>query len=321
MKPAGKRYLYAFFHGDERRENDQQVYFSISEDALRWKVVNDGNPVLRSSIGDCGVRDPFLVRTGNSFVLLATDLNTKHPRYADGDGIPDWRLMERAGSRAIIVWRSPDLVAWTGPERIDVAGGLPLGNVWAPKATYVAERMQYLVYWSSTCAADDYAKERIYACWTEDFAHYSPAYEFIDRQCSSIDAEVERDPLHGGWLLYVKNETDKTVGMYGADHLVDGDRAVFEQFRHIRQGALDGLHGVEGPSIVRRDDGSAVLYLDEYMGRRRGYFPMISDDPRVADSFVPVPEQGYAMPSGARHGSVLSITQGEFDRVVSADWR
>lgn len=61
-----------------------------------------------------------------------------------------------------------------------------------------------------------------------------------------------------------------------------------------------------------------VLYLDEYMGAKRGYMPFVGDDPTRAASFVPFEPSQYCMPDGARHGSVLTITSKEAELLESA---
>lgn len=53
-------YLFVHFTGES--ESGEQIYFSLSRDGLHWEDVNHGEPVLRSEIGEKGVRDPFLIR-------------------------------------------------------------------------------------------------------------------------------------------------------------------------------------------------------------------------------------------------------------------
>lgn len=323
---TGACYLYAYFHGDESLDDDQQVRFALGGDALHWEPLNDGEPVLRSTVGDHGARDPFLVRLpGGGFVLLATDLNTKHPRYADDQGRPDWDAMQAEGSHAMLVWRSDDLIDWHGPEPVDMVGDLPLGNVWAPKATYVPERGEYLVYWSSADAGDVSLKERIHARWTADFRTFSDPFLLIARDHSCIDAELTR--VGGRWVLYLKNETDKTVGVYVSSRLFDdgaaevgnGRGALSSAFERVPHPSLDALRGIEGPAAVRRDD-DVVLYVDEYMGLKRGYLPLVADDPARPGGFALVPADGYRMPDGARHGSILRVTGVEAER-LRRRWR
>lgn len=74
-------YLLAHFIGEQ--PDGEQVYFSYSEDGLHWKDLNGGQPVLRSDLGEKGVRDPFIIRSplDHHFYIIATDL-----RIASGKG-------------------------------------------------------------------------------------------------------------------------------------------------------------------------------------------------------------------------------------------
>lgn len=54
-------YLFVHFIGEKYPEGEQ-IYFSVSEDGLHWQDLNGGQPVLRSPLGELGVRDPFMVR-------------------------------------------------------------------------------------------------------------------------------------------------------------------------------------------------------------------------------------------------------------------
>ena len=67
-------YLLVHFTGQSAR--GEQIYFSVSEDGLDWTDLNNSEPVLVSTLGDKGVRDPAIVRSpdGKKFYLLATDL-------------------------------------------------------------------------------------------------------------------------------------------------------------------------------------------------------------------------------------------------------
>lgn len=305
-------YLYVYFHGDESRNDDQQVYFAVSDDALRWTALNKNLPVLRSSLGDGGARDPFILRRGSEFILVATDLNTKNPRHAFPDGMPNWRHMEIHGSPNIVLWRSSDLVSWSSPTLIDVSQGMPFGNVWAPKCLIMPDSDDVLVYWASTHAEDNYSKERIYGSWTKDFSRFSEPFLMLAPAFSCIDARFVR--MGDMWLLYLKNEEEKTVGAYCTDRLFDasGIPEPLEQYRSIGDSLLKRLTGVEGPSPIMRDDGLFMLYLDEYMNDKRGYFPLCSENPMLRDSFTAVESQSYIMPEGARHGSMLRITSDEY---------
>ena len=72
-------YLFGHFIGEEN-ENSEQIYFAVSRDGLHFKDMNNGNPVLVSTVGERGVRDPYLYRSaeGDRYFLIATDLSIYH---------------------------------------------------------------------------------------------------------------------------------------------------------------------------------------------------------------------------------------------------
>ena len=63
-------YLFAYFKGEGLAQGEQ-IYFAASRDGLNWKDLNGGNPVLTSSLGEKGLRDPFIMRSadGDKFAL------------------------------------------------------------------------------------------------------------------------------------------------------------------------------------------------------------------------------------------------------------
>ena len=92
------KYLFIYFIGEQ--EDGEQVYFSVSSDGLHWEDLNQGKPVLRSCVGEKGIRDPFVVRDSENdrFYMMATDL-----RIGAGKG---WEEAQYRGSRNLIIWES-----------------------------------------------------------------------------------------------------------------------------------------------------------------------------------------------------------------------
>lgn len=107
-------YLFAYFKGEGLAQGEQ-IYFAVSEDGLHWKDLNDGNPVLVSSLGEKGLRDPFIMRSaeGDRFFVIATDLKI----YGNGN----WSAAQTTGSKSIMVWESTDLVHWSEQRMCRVA--------------------------------------------------------------------------------------------------------------------------------------------------------------------------------------------------------
>ncbi|WP_295844060.1 hypothetical protein [uncultured Microbacterium sp.] len=129
MGDAGPASLLVHFTGESSQ--GEQIYLSASTDGKYWNDLNNGQPALLSTVGTKGVRDPSIVRSpdGSKFWIVATDL-----RIASGSG---WGNAIDNGSRNIVVWESTDLVNWSAPWLLNVAGAIPDGrNAWAPEAIW-----------------------------------------------------------------------------------------------------------------------------------------------------------------------------------------
>ena len=84
-------FLFVTFKG-EQTPMSEQIYFALSKDGQNWSALNNSQPVLVSTLGEKGVRDPYLLRAhdGKKFYLIATDLsiNLNH----------DWGRAQEAAS-------------------------------------------------------------------------------------------------------------------------------------------------------------------------------------------------------------------------------
>ena len=131
-------YLFAYFKGEGLAQGEQ-IYFAVSKDGLHWPDLNDGNPVLTSSLGEKGLRDPFIMRSadGNKFFVIATDLKI----YGNGN----WSAAQTSGSKSIMVWESSDLINWSDQRMCQVAPE-GAGCTWAPEAFYDEDEQTYVVF-------------------------------------------------------------------------------------------------------------------------------------------------------------------------------
>lgn len=297
-------YLFAHFTGEHR--DGEQVCLSLSRDGLHWNDLNGGRPVLRSDIGECGVRDPFLVRDDRHgrFYLIATDL-----RIEAGKG---WDVAQHAGSRDLIVWESADLVEWEGPRACRV-GTDGAGCVWAPEAVWDEEKSEFLVFWASMTKREGDAepKQRIYAAHTADFRCFSEPEVYIERECHVIDTTIIR--ADGGYYRFSKDETTKNIRMdFGTTLNRDA-------FRDVRSSVLEAMPGVEGPEAYSLPDGRWCLIVDRYSAGL-GYLPLISSNLQAGEFEVAEPGTYDMGRTKKRHGGVLRITDEEHDRLAVADW-
>ncbi len=124
---AYEGYAFSYFTGNSIA--GEKIYFAASRgnDALKWDELNNGQPELESTMGEMGLRDPFLIRSpeGDRFFLIATDLSIGR----NGD----WDRSQRQGSRYLEVWESTDLVNWSEQRHVLVSPETA-GNTWAPEA-------------------------------------------------------------------------------------------------------------------------------------------------------------------------------------------
>ena len=142
-------YLFGHFIGEES-ELGEQIYFAVSEDGLIFKDMNQGTPVLVSTVGEKGVRDPYLYRSkeGDRYFLIATDLSIFHRGgwLQNEQGYCD---ASTTGSPYLVFWESTDLVHWGEPKLIDVAPE-NAGMAWAPEMIYHDETGEYIIFFSSS---------------------------------------------------------------------------------------------------------------------------------------------------------------------------
>ena len=307
-------FLFATFRG-ESSPMTEQIYFGLSRDGLAWQALNSGEPVLVSTFGEQGVRDPFLLRaaSGDRFFMIATDLSI-HLN-------PDWRRAVTRGSRAVVIWESEDLVNWSEPRRVEVAPE-DAGCTWAPQAIHDDQTGNYLLYWASTTGRDNFDKHRIWAATTSDFRTFSEPFIFIERERPVIDTDIVRDPDTGRYFRFSKDEATKATLMESSD-------AILGEWTEVEGFSLADLQGVEGPACFRlngggTDDASGsdasshspqwCLMLDQY-ATGQGYKAWITTD--LASGEFEVAE-ATRFPFRFRHGSVLPLTPKEYDRVQQA---
>jgi hypothetical protein len=136
---------YAFSYFVDNSLAGENIFFAASNgnDALSWTELNNGEPVLTSSQGTRGLRDPFLIRSpeGDTFYLIATDLSI-------GSGT-SWGDAVRKGSLYLEVWESNDLINWSEQRHVKVAPD-NAGNTWAPEAYFDESIGEYIVFWASS---------------------------------------------------------------------------------------------------------------------------------------------------------------------------
>ena len=293
---------YLFVHFIDKRHNtpmSEQVYFSVSRDGSKWENLNAGQPILTSNVGECGVRDPFIIRSadGGKFYIVGTDLNV----HLRDDG---WKMATINGSRNILVWESTDLVNWTDVRMCKVAPE-GAGCAWAPEVIYDEESDDYMVFWASRSLKDGRRKHRMYYSKTKDFRSFTPAQLYIERGSDVIDTTIVKS--NGKYYRFSKDETVKVVTVEEGDSLLG-------EFHRI-DSTMDNVKGVEGPECFQLKDGRWCLIVDQY-AKNKGYCAYYSDD-LSSGKFVRSRKDFNTGSIKLRHGGVIPITEEEFNRLIA----
>lgn len=339
-------YLFAYF--PYAGVKDERIYFGISEDGLNFEALNDSKPVLESTLGTHGLRDPFIIRSheGDKFYLIATDL-TVAGITQDGETYPGmgWSENQVIGSKSIMVWESEDLVNWSEQRMCEVAVETA-GCTWAPEAYWDDETGQYVVFWASKVSDDDNAKQRVYYATTRDFYTFSPAQVWIEENGSVIDTTVIKAGDY--YYRYTKNEDGDTN-----EHGTPSKRIYCERSQSltsldwelVSKNSLDvGGGQIEGGCIfkINTDDvenAKKIAALKDYTlegdevycliadATGKTIFPGLSSDITTGSFHVLGTEANasvggtplYTMPEpAASHGTIMPITSEEYDNLMKA---
>jgi hypothetical protein len=309
-------YLFSYF-APETRADGEQVYFALSKgnDALNWQEINNGKSVLISSLGEKGLRDPFIIRSpeGDKFYQIATDLKI--------NGNWNWDRAQRTGSKSIMVWESTDLVNWTNQRLVKVSPDTA-GNTWAPEAFYNASGGEYVVFWASKIYAEtdpdhkgSVANKMMYAT-TRDFHTFSEPKVWIPNVTGSVidSTVIEHD---GMYYRFNKDEGNRKGCGAPFPFLETSATLLNPAFTEVTKCIGKGvIPRGEGPLVFKsntKKDGKDTWYLfiDDY--GVKGYVPFETNDLASGEW---TPSTDYNLPARPRHGTVLPVTQAEYDRLL-----
>ncbi|MDD6550515.1 MAG: family 43 glycosylhydrolase [Lachnospiraceae bacterium] len=318
-------YLFAFFKGENNKSlnyQGEQIYFDDSEDGLHWYELNHGKAVISSTLGDKGLRDPFIIRSaeGDKFYMIATDL-----RIDNGAG---WGAAQYSGSKYIEIWESTDLVNWSAQRQAKVATA-DAGCTWAPEAVYDDTTGEYMVFWASMVNG----VHHVFYCTTRDFYHFSDTKEWITlknkngKVISVIDTTVTAVENPDGSKTYYrmsKVEAGSEAALEDGDHengkyeILERSDSLLGTWTRIKSQSLNDNQWVEGGTIFKFNDDDSngqdkwCLLLDNFGGI--GYYPLWTTD-LGSGEFTRYEKSEYSFPSLLRHGTVIPITDEEFQAV------
>ncbi|MFF0157878.1 glycoside hydrolase family 43 protein [Streptomyces sp. NPDC005263] len=305
---ADPGYLMVHFTGEG--STNQQMYLSHSTDGVHWNDLNGGGMVLRSTVGTKGVRDPAFVRSpdGSKYWIIATDLCINCGQ--------DWPGSINNGSRNLVVWESTDLVNWSQPRLLNVAGAIPDGrNAWAPEAIWDPASNDYVLYWATNVPLNGATKHRIYYAHTSDFRTITTPQTYIERPGTQeiIDTQIIEVPPGVGDYRYVRASGDGQITL-------EGSNSILGTWTDLGNLSGIGLTGsmVEGPMWMKFNGTDKwALYLDQYASSG-GYMPVLTTDPSDPAAYQKQASTSYNMGgTKKRHGWIMNLTAAEESRVLA----
>ncbi|CAM3346970.1 glycoside hydrolase family 43 protein [Kibdelosporangium persicum] len=280
-------YLMAYFtESPSFTGADYGLHLAVSRDGLNWTPLNQNNPVVTPTAGEMGLRDPFVFRKrDNTFVVLATDLKgtdfTKNSQY-------------------LHVWDSTDLTSFTGYRRVRMH--TMNTHTWAPTAFWDAARGQYGIVYSANNGRDVFM-----ANYTSDFRSVSAPQVFFSPSFGVLDSDIVVDGTTT--YLYYKNLADGLT--YGARSTTGAPNSFTTYTSGLKQG-----NAMEAPLLLKTNEGGWRLWADSFSPVNADYYAWSSSN-IAANSWTPLNQRDYTPPLNAKHGSMLGITDAEYNAVVN----
>lgn len=305
-------YLFVHFRETDSVEGEQ-IYFSVSRDGFHWKMVNSGKAVIKADKGDLGVRDIVITRTRDSqFVMMATDLALRRNEATKYEG--SIKTAFQKGSKSLAMWKSEDLIHWSEEILVDLSDN-HLGCLWAPGIFYDNKKDEYFIHWASTEKEDNYAGLSIYCFTTKDFETFSkPRLFYKKKDSETLDSCICYE--NGTYHFFVKSSENPKAVIHMTSSALMGKYVRDEEF-DIQMNQLYDRKAYEAPAIFVAGDHKPYLLMDYYGCEKRedqGYVPFAIEGLK-APKLKMVKDKFY-FPYGFKHGVVIEITEGEYDKVL-----
>lgn len=302
---------YLFSHFREKITPDgEQVYFALSKDGFNWTQLNNGEPILTSTLGEKGCRDIEVIRLkSGGFVILTTDLSIAY--RMDENYQVNWKEVNSTGSKCLCMWKTDDFITFSEQKRI-YFGRDDFGCMWAPEIFYDEINDEYLIHWGSTLAEDNFTHMSIFSSTTKDFESFSEPKLFFTKDNEILDTHLVK--FDGIYHLFYKNAEHPSMNMHATSKKLYGpyehDKA-FEDY----MATLEKPGSYEAPTTLVLPDGRWCLMLD-FFGcekEKMGYVPFVSDKP--GDSNFKRYDESFSFPYGFKHGGIIEITDEEYNKI------
>ncbi len=286
-------YVMGYFkESPDGSQNTFALHLAYSSDGLNWTPLNQNNPVVTPTLGEKGLRDPFILRKQDgTFVVMATNMNGQ----------------DFSGNKSmyIHIWDSADLRTFTGYRLLQVHNSSTM-HAWAPEAFYDASRGQYAIFW-----AGNTDRNRIYVSYTTDFktvTNVNSLQVFFDPGVTAYDSDVIS--YNGTYSMYYAN--GKIHG-YKSSSLNPGS------FTNNYVPELLAGSAIEAPTQVQKN-GANVWWIwgDSYSPLNAVFYCWQTSD-ISANSWTLLNKRNYDAPINGKHCTITPITATELSNLI-AKW-
>lgn len=293
VKSKFGKYLFVYFVGNG--EGEERLHFAVSENGYDFRPLNNNEAVITQTKGKKCVRDPYVFRgvDGKAYIV-GTDMKCEE----------GWE-----SNHALVTWCSEDLVSWTDETIIDICDlGEKYRNTtraWAPQAMWDEKEKAYMLYWAHSTKEHNTAG--LYYAYTRDIKTLLTEPEpLYCRDIQTIDGDIAYNEADGLYYLFFKHDEDQTIAYVTSENL----NGPYEDEPVVVSLAPSG---VEGSQIYRVSGTDTwLLIMDEY-GKGR-FFMQQTENFR---DYLPVAREDYTMDFSPRHGSVMAISDEEYERLVA----
>ncbi len=286
------KYLFVYFVGNG--EGEEKIHFAVSENGYDFRPLNANRSVIEQTKGKKCVRDPYVFKGQNGYYyIVGTDM-----RCEEG-----WE-----SNHALVTWRSEDLVNWSDETIIDMQllgeAFADTTRAWAPQAIWDEKENSYMLYWAHSTRRHNIAG--MYYAHSADMKTITEPKPLYCREgIQTIDGDIiynEKDKLY---YLFFKHDEDQTIAYVTSERLTGPytDEPVIVSL---------APSGVEGSEVYRiNGTDTYIMIMDEY-GKGRFFMQQTTD----LKNYLPVARKDYSMDFSPRHGSVMAISDEEYERLV-----
>ena len=285
---------YLFAH--MTKEDYGHLYYSVSQDALHWTLLNDDKRVCEEYRG--------------------------HPDICRGR---NGRYYMTGGSGTVTLWVSDNLVSWSkllefNPDVYKTPDFKPQEKTHgAPKIYYDKDTAQYLITWHTSQnkklreePEHYWSGQRTLYITSKDLKTFTEPKRLFQYDMATIDVIVRK--IDGRYYAIIKDElypsfdwtTGKAIRITSSENLTGPwakpSPKITPNFR-------------EAPTLIPRPDGKGwYLYYEQYPGVQYG----CSTAEKLPGPWYDVYIMKYKVPENARHGCMIPVSQKQYDDIIAA---